>query len=92
MSGVLLNPTTVKSFFATTLAVFFHVLGFSIGCLIWAAIGWGLGNAFSHAPVSGALTGLAIQLAGYIHLHDQMWDHLQQSQQKFLAVLNQAFA
>lgn len=82
----------MKPFIASAFAVFFHIFGFAIGCGIWVVVGWCLGSAFSHAPVSGALCGLVIQLAGYIYVHDQMWEHLQQSQQKLLAVLDQAFA
>ena len=82
----------MKSFIAAALAVFFHVLGFSIGCAIWAVIGWCLGSALSHAPVSGALTGIAWQLGCYIWLHDQMWDSLQRTHQKFLLVLDRAAA
>ena len=82
----------MKSFIASALAVFFHILGFAIGCGIWVLFGWCLGSAFNHSPITGALCGLAVQLAGYISLHSQMWQHLQQSQQKFLAVLDQATA
>lgn len=82
----------MKSTIAGAIVLFFHILGFAIGCGIWATIGYCLGSVFSDAPVSGALSGLAIQLAGYIYVHDQMWENLQQSQQKLLAVLDQAFA
>ena len=82
----------MKSFIAGTLALTFHTLGFALGCAIWAVIGWCLGSAFSHAPVSGALTGIAYQLGCYIWLHDQMWAGLQQSYQKLLVVLDRSFA
>ena len=77
---------------ATALAVFFHCLGFAIGCTIWSVIGWSLGSAFSHAPISGALTGLAWQAGSYFLLHDQMAASLDRSRQKFLTVLERSFA
>ena len=82
----------MKSFIAAVLALFLHTIGFAIGCGIWATIGYGLGSAFSHAPVTGALTGIAYQLGCYIWLHDHMWAGIQRSYQKFLLVLDQAFA
>lgn len=82
----------MKPFLAGTITLLLHTFGFAIGCCIWAAIGWGLGSTFSHAPVSGALTGLAYQLACYIYLHDQMWAGIQRSYQKFLLVLDRSFA
>ena len=81
----------MRSFIAASLAVFFHVLGFSIGCAIWAVIGWGLGSAFSHAPISGALTGIAWHLGCYIVQHDPMWAS-QRAHSRFLLVLDRAFA
>ena len=82
----------MKSFIAAVIAVFFHTLGFAIGCGIWATVGWCLGSAFSHAPVSGALTGLAYQLGCYIILHSQMWDGLVRSHAKFLYILERTGA
>ena len=82
----------MKSFIAGFLALFFHTAGFAIGCVIWATVGYCLGSAFSHAPVSGALTGLAYQLGCYIYLHDRMWESLQRGYQKFLLVLDRSFA
>ena len=82
----------MKSLIAGTLALLFHTLGFAVGCGIWALIGWGLGSAFSHAPVSGALTGIAWQLGCYVWQHDAMWASIQRAHSKFLFVLDRAFA
>ena len=82
----------MKSILAGFIAISLHILGFAIGCGIWAVIGWGLGSAFSHAPVSGALTGLAWQLGCYIWLHDQMWASVQRTYTKFVYILDRAAA
>ena len=34
------STTDAFSITATALAVFFHCLGFAIGCAIWSVIGW----------------------------------------------------
>ena len=82
----------MKSIIAGVIAISLHILGFAIGCGIWAVIGWGLGSAFSHAPVSGALTGLAYQLGCYVYLHNQMWAGIQRSHAKFVYLLDQVIA
>lgn len=82
----------MKSFIAAVLVLLFHTIGFAIGCGIWVTVGWCLGSALSHAPITGALTGLAYQLGCYIWLHEQMWDGIQRSYQKFLLVLDRAVA
>ncbi len=82
----------MKSTLAGVLAVTFHLLGFTLGCLIWSAVGYCLGSAFSDAPVTGALCGLTYQLACYVWLHDQMWDSLERAHQKFELVLDQFMA
>lgn len=81
----------MKPFIATALAVFFHVVGFAVGAGIWVAIGYGIGLAIG-APISAALTGLAWQLGCYFVVHDQMAQALDRSRQKFLTVLDRAFA
>jgi len=82
----------VLNFVASSLAVFFHVLGFSIGCAIWGGIGYALGGAFSHAPLTGLLCGVAYQLAAYIHLHESMWDSLVRTQSRFVEVFSRPAA
>ena len=82
----------MKSIYAGTIAISLHILGFAIGCVIWAVIGWGLGSAFSHAPITGALCGLAYQLWSYIYLHEQMWDSVQNTYTKFLVLFDRANA
>ena len=77
----------MKSFAATALAVFFHILGFSVGCGLWLLIGWSLGNLVG-APISGALTGLAWQTGCYFVLHDQMAASLERGRVKFAAVID----
>jgi hypothetical protein len=80
------------SVYASVLAVFFHALGFAIGCVIWTVVGWCLGDAFSHAPITGALTGLAWQVGCYFWYHDQMWSAVQRSHQRFELLLQRVFA
>ena len=81
----------MRSFIATSLAVFFHVVGFSIGCGIWCLIGYGFGSAIG-APISGTLTGLAWQAGCYLMVHDRMAEALDRSRQKFLTVLERSLA
>ena len=97
--GRLPAPLFLSSFFsllmisiaATSLAVFFHCLGFVIGCAIWCCIGYGIGSAID-APISGTLTGLAWQTGCYFVTHEQMSASLDRTRQKFLAVLERSFA
>ena len=77
----------MKSTVASVLAVTLHTFG--LGAVIWAAIGWGLGSAFSHAPITGALTGLVYQLWSCLYLRDQMWDGLQRNQLRLQLILDQ---
>jgi len=80
------------SFTASVLAVVFHTLGFAIGCAIWGGVGYCLGGAFSHAPLTGLLCGVAYQLASYVYLHEQMWESLERAQSRFVAVFSRAAA
>lgn len=74
----------MSSFIASSLSVLLHMVGFAIGCVIWLTVGWCLGTAFSHAPISGALTGLAWQLGCYTLQHEAMWASIEQTQEKLL--------
>ena len=79
-----LNMT--KSFIASTIAVTLSMIGFAIGCLLWVAIGWGLGSLV-HAPISGALTGLAWQYGSFILLKEMMWESLERNHVRFLNLI-----
>ena len=79
-----LNMT--KSFIASSIAVALQTIGFAIGCLLWVAIGWGLGSLV-HAPISGALTGLAWQYGSFILLKEMMWESLERNQVRFLNLI-----
>ncbi len=76
-------PSTLASIIAVTL----HTLGFALGCLIWAAIGYGFGSLLGY-PVVGALSGIAYQLAAYVALHDAMWASLSRSRDRFALLLD----
>ena len=82
----------MKSIIAGALVLVLHTLGFAVGCGIWAVIGWCLGSLLSHAPITGALCGLAYQLWAYIYQHEQMWDSIQRAYTKFMLVLDRASA
>ena len=75
-----------KSFIASTIAVTLCMIGFAIGCLLWVAIGWGLGSLV-HAPISGALTGLAWQYGSFIVLKEMMWENLERNQLRVLGLI-----
>ena len=77
----------MKSTIASIIAVTFTTIGFAIGCVIWAAIGWCLGTAFSHAPVSGALTGIAYQTWSFLYLRDEIWARTERSHAALVQVL-----
>jgi hypothetical protein len=76
-----------RSTLASLIAIALHTTGFAIGCLIWAAIGYGFGSLLGY-PVVGALSGIAYQLASYLAVHDQMWDSLSRSTERFTVLLN----
>ena len=77
----------MKSTIATSICVALFTVGFAIGCLIWAAIGWGIGSLVSDAPVSGALTGLAYQLWSVIYLREQMAASIERNIARFEIIL-----
>ena len=78
----------MKSFIATVLALVFHTLGFAVGAGLWALVGYSIGVAIG-APVTGALSGLAFQLAAYLAVREQMAASLERGRQKFLLALDQ---
>ena len=78
----------MKSTIAYLLAVTVHTIGFAIGAGIWGVIGWCLGSAFSHAPITGALTGLVYQLWSCLYLRDELWAGVQRNQQRFQLILD----
>jgi len=86
LSNRVLSINSMKSTIATLFAIFFHIVGFSIGASLWAAIGYGFGSV-TGTPLVGAITGLMWQLGCYIIAHEQMFAALERSQQKFLYVL-----
>lgn len=67
-----------KSFIASSISVALSTLSFAIGCLLWVAIGWGFGSLV-HAPISGALTGLAWQYGAFIFLKEMMWNSIERN-------------
>ena len=75
-----------KSFIASAIAVALQMVGFAIGCLLWGAIGWCLGSLV-HAPITGALTGLAYQYASFIILKEMMWESLERNHMLFLELI-----
>ena len=77
----------MKSTVASLLAVTFYAIGFAIGAGIWAVIGWCLGSLFSHAPVTGALCGLAYQLWACIQMRDELWAAVERNQERFQLIL-----
>lgn len=81
-----IHNNMTKSFIASSIAVALSTLGFAIGCLLWVAIGWGLGSLV-HAPISGALTGLAWQYGSFIVLKEMMWESLERNHVRFLNLI-----
>ena len=79
----------MKSTIASVLALSLHTFGFALGAVVWAFIGWCLGSAFSHAPITGALTGLVYQLWSCLYLRDQLWAGLQRNQLRLQLMLDQ---
>ena len=79
--------STITNATASVIAVALFTVGFAIGCLIWVAIGWCLGSQF-HAPVSGALTGLAWQLGACISQHELVAASVERNSERFAALLD----
>ena len=78
----------MKSFIAHSIAVSLFTVGFAIGCLIWVAIGWGLGSAINDAPISGALTGLAWQLGACLIHREVMAASIERNIERFELLLS----
>lgn len=87
VSTIVFSRLDMKSTLATAIAVVLHTISFALGCLIWLAVGYGIGLLLG-TPISGALTGLVYQLGCYIWLHDHMWAQLEHSRNKFMMLLN----
>jgi len=78
----------MKSTIATSISVALFTVGFAIGCILWASIGYGIGSLVSHAPISGALTGLAYQLWSVIYLREEMAESIDRNIERFEFLLN----
>ena len=81
----------MKPFLASTLAVVFHTIGFIVGAGLCCALGFSIGSLTAY-PVTGALCGLAYQLAAYFIVHQQMLDSHERGRMKFLRVLDRVMA